>query len=277
MMRVGRSAEGPLFGLLVVVILVLSVFPVLYAFFTALTPARELFVLPPKILPRQWTLDPYGAVFQHREYLRYFLNSLVIPGGTTALCLILAGLAGYGFSRFWIPAKRVVLAAILLLEMFPGVILLTPYYRLAQDLHIYDTYIVLILIDSGLVLPISIWLLKNFFDTVPASMEESAMIDGSSRLQALLYVIAPLARPGLIAVAIMAFLTAWNEFMFALILTSSPTVSPLTYGLAELFGQYNVQRNIVMAITMLSVFPLLLIFVFLQRHLVRGIMGGSGK
>ena len=75
----------------------------------------------------------------------------------------------------------------------------------------------------------------------------------------------------------MAFLTAWNEFMFALILTSSPTVSPLTYGLAELFGQYNVQRNIVMAITMLSVFPLLLIFVFLQRHLVRGIMGGSGK
>ena len=258
-------------------ILVLSVFPVLYAFFTALTPARELFVLPPKILPRHWTLDPYGAVFQHREYLRYFLNSLVIAGGTTALCLILASLAGYGFSRFWIPAKRVVLAAILLLEMFPGVILLTPYYRLSQDLHIYDTYIVLVLIDSGLVLPISIWLLKNFFDTVPASMEESAMMDGSSRLQALVYVIAPLARPGLIAVAIMAFLTAWNEFMFALILTNSPTVSPLTYGLAELFGQYNVQRNIVMAITMLSVFPLLLIFIFLQRHLVRGIMGGSGK
>ncbi len=276
-MRAGRSARGPLFGLLVVVILVLSVFPVLYAFFTALTPARELFVLPPKILPRHWTLDPYGAVFQHREYLRYFLNSLVIAGGTTALCLILASLAGYGFSRFWIPAKRVVLAAILLLEMFPGVILLTPYYRLSQDLHIYDTYIVLVLIDSGLVLPISIWLLKNFFDTVPASMEESAMMDGSSRLQALVYVIAPLARPGLIAVAIMAFLTAWNEFMFALILTNSPTVSPLTYGLAELFGQYNVQRNIVMAITMLSVFPLLLIFIFLQRHLVRGIMGGSGK
>ncbi len=276
-MRAARLIERPLFLLLVVVILVFSIFPVVYAFFTALTPAGELFVLPPKILPRQWTLEPYRAVFRHGEYARYFLNSLVIAGGTTVVCLVLASLAGYGFSRFWIPAKRTVLAAILLLEMFPGVILLTPYYRLAQDLHIYDTWIVLILIDSGFVLPISIWLLKNFFDTVPASMEESAMVDGSTRLQALWYVIAPLTRPGLIAMAIMAFLTAWNEFMFALILTSSPTVSPLTYGLAQLFGQYNVQRNQVMAISMLSVFPLFLIFVFLQRHLVRGIMGGSGK
>jgi len=276
-MRGVKSIERPLFFLLVAVILTLSIFPVVYAFFTSLKPGKELFVLPPRILPKEWTLEPYGYVFQHGEYLRYFLNSVVIAGGTTIVCLVLASLAGYGFSRFWIPAKRAILTIILLLQMFPGVVLLTPYYRLAQDLHIYDTYLILILIDSGLVLPISIWLLKNFFDTVPASMEESAMVDGSTRLQALVYVVAPLVRPGLVAMTIMAFLTSWNEFMFALILTSSPNVSPVTYGLAQLFGPYNIQRNIVMAITMLSVFPLILIFVFLQRHLVRGIMGGSGK
>jgi len=276
-MRNAKSIQRPFFFLLVAVIIVLSVFPVVYALATSVKPSRELFVIPPRIFPREWTLAPYLYVLQHPEYLRYFLNSLVVAGSTTVISLVLASLAGYGFSRFWVPAKRTLLTVILLLEMFPGVILMTPYYRLAQDLHLYDTFIVLILIDTGFVLPISIWLLKNFFDTVPVSMEESAMVDGATRLRALVSIIAPLARPGLIATAIMAFLTAWNEFMFALILTSSPTVSPLTYGLASLFGQYNVQRNIVMAVTMLSVLPLFLVFVFLQRHLVRGIMGGSGK
>jgi multiple sugar transport system permease protein len=276
-MAMALPLKRTIFFILVAVILALSLFPVVYALFTSLKPSQELFTMPPRILPRQWTLAPYLYVFQHPEYLRYFLNSIVVAGGTTIVALVLASLAGYGFSRFWVPAKRTLLTMILLLEVFPGVILMTPYYRLAQVLHLHDTYIVLILIDSGFVLPISIWLLKNFFDTVPTSMEESAMVDGTTRLQALLYIIAPLARPGLVATAIMAFLNAWNEFMFALLLTSSPTVSPLTYGLASLFGQYNVQRNIVMAVTMLSVVPLFLVFVFLQRHLVRGIMGGSNK
>ena len=266
-----------IFLVVIGIILFLSTYPVLFSFFSSCKPSMEMFDLPPRVLPKNWTLVAYDNLFSNVKYLKFFRNSCIISASSTIICVILATLSAYGFSRFYVPAKRSVMVGILLLQMFPGVILMTPYYRIAQDIGIYNTYIVLILINSAFVLPLAIWLLKNFFDTIPVSLEESALVDGATRVQAIIHIIAPLMRPGMIAVAIMSFLKAWNEFMFALILTTGPSRSPISFGLAQLFTQYNVARNTVMAVTMLSVVPLFMIFVFLQRHLVRGIMGGAEK
>ena len=152
-----------------------------------------------------------------------------------------------------------------------------PYFKLARTLHLYNTYSGLVLVNCGFVLPLAIWLLKSFFDSIPMEVEEAAMIDGCTRTQAILYVIAPLARAGMIAIGIMAFLRAWNQFLFALILTQGPEKAPISVGLAELFTAYNVKLNAVMAITMLSVLPLMFIFILLQRYIISGITGGAVK
>ena len=152
-----------------------------------------------------------------------------------------------------------------------------PYFRLARTLHLYNTYLGLVLINCGFVLPLAIWLLKSFFDSIPIEVEEAAMIDGCTRTQAILYIIAPLARAGVIAIGIMTFLKAWNEFLFALILTQGPEKAPISVGLAGLFTSYNVKLNALMAITVLSILPLMLIFIFLQRYIISGITGGAVK
>lgn len=274
---VSNLTKSLLFFALAVVIVVFSSYPVFFAFFSSLKPNYETFIMPPRLLPQEWTLDAYAKIFSTDVYLKYFRNSWIISTGATAITLGVATLAAYGFSRFPFPAKQGVLVAIMMLQMFPGVILMTPYYRIAQDIGIYDTYIVLILINSAFRVPIAIWLLKNFFDTIPVSLEQSAMVDGATRLQAILYIFVPLMKPGIIAVGIMAFLRAWNEFMFALLLTTGPATSPITFGLADLFTQFNIERNVVMAVTMLSVVPLFLIFILLQKSFVRGILGGFQK
>lgn len=259
----------------IITIIVLS--PILYAVLTSFKPNREIFLYPPALFPYEWTLEPYISVLSQERYLRYFLNGYLISVSSTFLCLALGGIAAYGLSRFRLPAKRLLMLGILGLQMFPGAVLMVPYFNLARMLHIYDTYLALILIDTTFSLSLIIWLLKSYFDAIPVSLEESAMVDGCSRVRALISVVAPLARAGFIGTGVYAFIRAWNEFMFALILTKGPEVAPITVGLAELFGQYAITWNGVMALTTLATFPLMIAFIFAQRYIIAGITGGAVK
>jgi len=146
-----------------------------------------------------------------------------------------------------------------------------------RALGLYDSYLALILIDTTFALPLVTWLLKSYFDSIPVALEEAALVDGCTRFRALTSVVAPLARAGFIGTGVFAFIRAWNEFMFALILTRGPTKAPVTVGLAELFGQYSIQWNSVMALTVVATFPLVIVFVFVQRHIIRGITSGAVK
>jgi len=277
-MRANKRLLGRfiLYGL-VAIVTVLFLFPILFAMLASFKPNREIFAYPPSIFPHTWTLEAYTFILSQKKYLRYFLNAWVISILATFVCVTLGSLAGYGFSRFKVPAKRLFMLGILILMMFPGVILMIPYFRLARALNLYDTYLILVLIDSAFVLPLAIWLLKSFFDSIPVEVEEAAMVDGCTRIKALFFVIAPLARAGVIAVGIMAFLKAWNEFMFALILTKGAEKAPISVGLAGLFQAYSVNWNAVLVVTMLSIFPLMIIFIFLQRYIISGITGGAVK
>lgn len=266
----------PLYASILLVTL-LVLFPVVFALFTSFKPNAEIFTYPPTFLPHKWTVVPYIQVLSQNRYLRYFLNGYLISTSSTLLCLIFGAFAGYGFSRYKLPAKRALMLGILALQMFPGAVLMVPYFNMARALGIYDTYIALILVDTIFPLALVIWLLKSYFDSIPFSLEEAAMIDGCSRTRVLISIVAPLARAGFIGTGVFAFLRAWNEFMFALILTRGPRRAPVTVGLAELFGQYTINWNGVMALTIVATFPLLIVFILAQRYIIQGITSGAVK
>lgn len=272
----GQFRYFPLYTLAVVVTF-LILFPAIFAILTSFKPIREIFVYPPTMLPHTWTVKPYISVFSQEKYLHYFFNGYFISICSTFLCVILGSLAGYGLSRFKLPAKRTLMLAILAMQMFPGAVLMIPYFNLSRQLGLYNTYLALVMIDTVFALPLVIWLLKSYFDSIPVSIEEAALIDGCSQAKVLLLVVAPLARAGVIGTGMLAFIRAWNEFLFALILTKGPERAPITVGLAELFGQYSINWNGIMAITTLAVLPLLIVFIFVQRYVISGIMSGGVK
>lgn len=272
----GQFRYFPLYTLAVVVTF-LILFPAIFAILTSFKPIREIFVYPPTMLPHTWTVKPYISVFSQEKYLHYFFNGYFISICSTFLCVILGSLAGYGLSRFKLPAKRTLMLAILAMQMFPGAVLMIPYFNLSRQLGLYNTYLALVMIDTVFALPLVIWLLKSYFDSIPVSIEEAALIDGCSQVKVLLLIVAPLARAGVIGTGMLAFIRAWNEFLFALILTKGPERAPITVGLAELFGQYSINWNGIMAITTLAVLPLLIVFIFVQRYVISGIMSGGVK
>ena len=275
----GRKNQFRYFPLssLVAVITLLILFPAVFAVFTSFKPIREIFTYPPSILPQTWTVKPYISIFSQEKYLHYFFNGYFISISSTFLCVILGALAGYGFSRFKLPAKHLLMLGILAMQMFPGAVLMIPYFNLSRKLGLYNTYLVLVMIDTTFSLPLVIWLLKSYFDSIPVAIEEAALIDGCSRVKVLLLIVMPLARAGIIATGVLAFIRAWNEFLFALILTKGPERAPISVGLAELFGQYSIEWNGIMAITTLAVLPLLVVFIFVQRYVIAGITSGAIK
>jgi len=191
------------------------------------------------------------------------------------LSVLLGSLCAYGFSRFRIAGARYILLGLLGLQLLPNVALVLPFFNMSQALGIHNTYLALIIADTSFALPIAAWLLKGFFDSIPIALEDAAMLDGCTRLQCLRYVVLPLALPGLIGTAVFAFLWAWNEFLFAVILTAGPQAAPLTIRMSQFFSQYGRDWNGIMALNVMASIPLLVAFVWLQRWVVEGMTAGA--
>jgi multiple sugar transport system permease protein len=169
------------------------------------------------------------------------------------------------------------LFGIMALLMLPPVTLIIPYFRLAKTLGLFDTLGALIIVNVTFILPIVIWLLKGYLDSIPIDLEEAALIDGCSRLQALQKILLPLIVPAIVGIGTFIFVQAWNEYLFALILTDTPSSQVITIGLSLFFGQRVRDWNSIMALSTLSSLPLLLIFIFFQRWVVQGMTSGAVK
>jgi len=256
---------------------VVVLFPIFWMVLASVRPVAEVLAYPPKWIPEQFTLDYYRQLFDSSEYVQYLKNSYIIAAGTTLLSLLLASLAAYGFSRYKVPGGRAILLAMLALYMMPGVSLVLPYFRISMGLHLYDTRLGLILAYSSFVLPMATWLLKGYMDSIPFDLEEAALVDGATRLGAFRRILLPLIAPGLVATGTMGFLGAWNEFFFAVVLTTSIRAQTLTVGIGRFFGQYNRDWNGIMALTTFASLPILLGFVLVQRWVVQGMTAGAVK
>jgi multiple sugar transport system permease protein len=252
-------------------------FPILWMVFASIRPVEETLTIPPVWLPKDITFTYYEDLLGDARQVQFLKNGYIISLLTAGLCLGLGSLAAYGFSRFRIKGGRYILLGILALQMLPKVALIIPYYDLAISLRLYNSYTALVIADSSFALPITTWLLKGYLDSIPVDLEEAAMVDGCTRLRALYRVVLPLALPGLIATGTMAFLWAWNELLFAVVLRSGPDVAPLTIGIAEFFTQFGRDWARIMALNTIGVLPLMVVFILLQKWVVQGMTSGAVK
>ena len=262
---------------LVLVALVMVVFPFYWMINTSLKPASEIFLSPPTFISSNWSLDAYVTVLTQRPFVRYFLNSLVVTLGTTLLSVTLAAFAAYGFTRFFPRGATPFIVFLLFTKMLPETLLIIPYFQLMSSLGLLNSYFALILAYSSFALPFSVWMLIGFFRSIPRDIDEAAKIDGASYLQTFFLVILPLARPGLVAVALFTFLIAWNSYLWALVLTTDASMPVLSVGVANMVGEYRVQWNELMAAAVIAAVPVMLLFSFLEKHLVNAITSGAVK
>jgi ABC-type glycerol-3-phosphate transport system permease component len=212
-------------------------FPLLWMLISSFKPPPELYQSPPSFLPQQWTLANYRDLFIQTEFARYFVNSLIVASGATVFSLIIGGLGAYSVSRFDLFSTRLFSRFSLIAYMLPEVLLVIPLYFFVVKVGLADTLVALIIANTAFTLPLTIWFMRAYFNAIPVSLEESAMIDGCSRIQALWKVVVPLAVPGLVSVGVFAFNSAWNDFLFALVFVSSETKKTLPLGLSTWIGQ----------------------------------------
>ena len=262
---------------LVLVALVMVLFPFYWMINTSLKPASEIFLSPPTFFSSNWSLDAYVTVLIERPFARYFLNSLAVTLGTTVLSVTLAAFAAYGFTRFFPRGATPFIVFLLFTKMLPETLLIIPYFQLMSSVGLLNSYLALILAYSSFALPFSVWMLIGFFRSIPRDIDEAATIDGASYLQTFFLVILPLARPGLVAVALFTFLIAWNSYLWALVLTTDASMHVLSVGVANMVGEYRVQWNELMAAAVIAAVPVMLLFSLLEKHLVNAITSGAVK
>jgi ABC-type glycerol-3-phosphate transport system permease component len=275
-MRPERAAWAAVWaGMLLV--LAATLFPFYWMLNTSLKPQSEVFQSPPAFVPAHWTLAGYLQIWASRLIGRFFLNSAIVSVGSTLLAMALSALAAYGFSRFRMRWERPLILTLLFTQMLPGTLLIIPYFQLMARLHLINTYLSLILAYVSFALPFSTWMLIGFFRSIPLELDEAAMVDGCGRIGAFWRVILPLSVPGLVAVAIFTFLLSWNAYVFALVLTTDPKMFPLSVGIANMLGEYQVIWNEMMAAAVLATLPVFVLYGFLERYLVQGITAGALK
>ena len=260
-----------------IVLALLVLLPVLWTVSTSLKPLNEVNRYPPEWVSPTMSFKPYSDMFFFLPFATYTLNSLIVAGSSTVLTLLIGSLAAFAFSRFTFAGKNVVLLIFLLSQMLPGASVIIPLFQLLQTVRLYDTWFGLILVHTAVLLPFVIWLLYGFFQTIPRDIEDAALIDGCSRMGALRKVILPLALPGIGATALFAFLGSWNEFFFALILTSSDSTRTIPVGIGLFVGEYLDVWNQMAAAAVLFSLPPLVLFVFTRKTFIKGLVAGAGK
>jgi multiple sugar transport system permease protein len=233
-------------------------------------------------IPSHITFSPYAQIWQTIPLLHYFLNSVIVSTCSTVVAVLLATFAGYAISRFEFRGRKVFSLAVLSTQMFPGILFLLPLYLIYVNIgqvigvSLYGSYLGLIITYLTFALPFAVWMLAGFFSSIPRDIEQAALVDGASHWGALFRVVLPVARPGIIAVSVFAFMTAWGEVLFASVLTTTSTRT-LGIGLQEYATQGNTDWNQLMAASVVVSVPVVIGFLALQRYLVRGLTAGSVK
>lgn len=252
--------------------------PFLWMVVTSIKPDDQIRTLNPSFIVKKATLDHFDHVLNGSAFLTFFKNSLFISVITTVLSLIISIFAGYALSRY-VRFKGIKLfgVAMLLSQMIPGVLLLIPLYLIMKEVSLINTYASLFLAYTTFTVPLCTFMMKGFFDTVPMEIEESAEIDGMSKLGIIFRILLPVSLPSLVSTSLFAFLNAWNEFMFGFVFINDEKFRTLTPGISLFKGLYQTDWGSMMAASVMSVIPVVLIFVFLQRFLVEGMTAGAVK
>lgn len=263
--------------LILLLMIVVSVFPAVWMLSTAIKKITELYNIPPVIIPSEPTLQNFVNVLQNSKMYTAFFNSIVITACVVVLTLLLSVLAGYGLSRFKFKGSSLLKVGLLFGQMVPGVVIIIPLYFLFSRTGLLDSRISLIIADMALTIPMGVIMLSSFFGSVPRELDEAAKIDGCTGFSALFRVVIPVARPGMVSVGIYTFIHVWEEFLFALNLTSSSDVRTLPIAISMFSGEFSVDWGATMAASAVVALPVLLLFLLCNRYFVQGLSEGAVK
>ena len=263
-----RLWTGVTVGVLALMALAI-VFPFIWMVLTSFKPEAQIAQYPPKLFPDTWTLENYQNVWSRIPFARLLLNSVILAGGVTLVSLLLDSMAAYALSRLEFPGRDAIFIVILVALMLPFQVMFIPLFVVVHDLGMLDSY-------SGLIVPratnaFGIFMLRQFFMTLPRELDEAARIDGASEFGIYWRIILPLSGPALATLAIFHFMYNWNDFLWPLLITSSTEMRTLPAGLALFVGQHVVEYGVVMAGAVLTLLPLLVAFLFAQRYFIQGI------
>jgi multiple sugar transport system permease protein len=266
----------------IILLLLFAVVPMAWMLSTSLKTQFAALRQPPQWIPGEPTLDQYKILFSPDNqiggrFLRFFWNSFYVSMATTILGVVIAVPASYAFSRFTFPGRDALFFAVLARNMFPVVVFLIPLFILMKNLHLVNTELALILTYLTFGLPLSIWLLKGFFDNIPPELERAARIDGATRFGAFWQIVMPLSSPGIIATAIYTFIQAWNEYVYARTFLTQDKLLTLQPGLQKFFGEFSTNWPGLMAAQFASSVPVVVLFLVLQRYFVQALAEGATK
>jgi multiple sugar transport system permease protein len=264
------------FAMTVIAVVLWCLGPFLWQVLTSLKPDAELTRLPP-LLPLSPTIGHYIAVFTGTSFLRIIANSALVASCATALSIAIGSLAAFGLAKLHVRFKGLILLFVLSASMFPPIATVSPLYLIIRTLGLRDTWWALIMTYTTFTLPLSVWILTNFFQEVPDEIYLASRVDGCSAFQSFIKIMLPLAGPGLITAAILVFIFSWNEFLFALTFTSTPASRTIPVAIALFPGLHEVPWGDIAAASVVVTLPLVvLVFVF-QRRIVEGLTAGAVK
>lgn len=260
----------------VFVILIVAMAPFVWMILTSLTPTAVLSATGVSLTPAAWSFDNYTRLFAQTSFLGNMLDSLIIAAGTVVVGLAVSVTAAYAFSRFRFAGRKLLMLQFLLINMFPVVLLILPLFVMMRKAGILDTHIGLILANSTVAIPFAVWMLTSYISAIPKSLDEAAMMDGCSRLAALWRVVLPLTMPGIVSTGIYIFITAWNEYLYALTL-GGRSVRPVTVAIQTLIGEYQIEWGLLAAGAVVGALPATALFLLVQRRLIGGLTQGAVK
>ncbi|MDC0937163.1 sugar ABC transporter permease [Pirellulales bacterium] len=255
----------------------IALWPVLDVVSISLRPGDQLRTTEWQLIPDDWTLDSYRALFTEQPFLRWLGNSILVSSAVTIMGVALASIGGYAFSRFQFVGRRSMLLAILTTQMFPATMLLLPLYILIAKLGLINTFAGLCVFYVSTALPFCIWQMKGFYDTIPTSLEEAARIDGCTQWEAFSKVILPLAAPGLVITALFSFMTAWSEYIVAAQVLQDREMFTLPLGIKGFQSSLSTQWGLYAAAAILVSIPVVAVFLVLSRYLISGMTLGAVK
>lgn len=287
----GRSPEGPhragsriwrvirkvLLAIPLIALVVWTLAPFLVTLSVSFKERAHVFAQP-GLIPTNPNLDAYREVLSSDSFLTSLANSLVVGIGTTVLTIVIGVPAAYAFARFNFRGRHLLLLFTLLPRLVPSIGIMVPIYRLAVAVGALDNRLTLIVVYTGMLLPLAVWLMVGFFQQIPREIEEAANVDGASLWGRMRYIVSPLAAPAMITIGVLAFREAWNEFTLVLVLTSTPGKRTLPYELYLMQGVEGIANFPgEAAFTILTVLPFILIYTRIEKYVVAGIVSGSGK
>jgi ABC-type glycerol-3-phosphate transport system permease component len=255
----------------------IAILPILWALLTSLKSMGEILAYPPVFVPSSVTIENYRSVIFGSGFLRYLFNTLLVAAIAIGIVLVAASHCAYAVSRIRFRGREGLMFLILTASMVPLVSLLSPLYLIWSSFGLYDTYFGMALVFAAWQTPTAVWLIRGFIEAVPYEIEEAAMIDGCSRWKCFYRIVLPIVQPGLVATAIVIFIFIWNDFLIATALTISDSRRLMQVGLYRYLGDLGVDWGRFSAYTILSIFPVVVVFVTLQKRLISGLVGGAIK